>query len=97
VRVRFTAQARDDLETIIDVAISLDPQRAAVIQDDLVEAVRKLGSGWARYQIVAGSRLGDVRKKKCAPFVILYRVTDTVEILAIAHERSDWLRFIAEF
>lgn len=53
--------------------------------------------GWARYQVVASSRLGDVRKKNCRPFVLLYRVTDCVEILAVAHERSDWLRAIADF
>lgn len=96
-RVRFSGPARDDFRGIIEAALLVDVERAQAIRDDVAAAARSLRLGWARYQVVASSRLGDVRKKNCRPFVLLYRVTDYVEILAVAHERSDWLRAIADF
>ena len=96
-QVRFSGPARDDFIGIVEAALAIDIQHAQNIRADVATATRSLCSGWARYQIVARSRLGDVRKINCRPFVLLYRVTDSVEILAVAHERSDWLRAIIDF
>ena len=96
-QVRFSGPARDDFIAIVLATLAIDTQRAQNIRTDVATATGLLRSGWAQYPIVARSRLGDVRKIKCRPFVLLYRVTDSVEILAVAHERSDWVRAIADF
>ena len=94
-KVRFTRPAEADLEEIIQAIAEEDPDRAAELLDQLEDAAEELSEFPERCPVVEGTSLNGVRKS-VRPYLLFYRlVPGEVQILRLAHERSDWVAVVA--
>lgn len=95
-KVRFTALADRDLETIGDWIAQDDPQRAASFVRELRKAAAGLSRYPQRYPTVPGLPI-EVRKKSYRDYLVLYRVNETeVQILRVFHGSRDWAGILDE-
>lgn len=97
-RVVFTAPARATIASIETELGKDDPAGALALVEQIEDDALSLAGKWKLYPVVRRLRSGDIRKKNSPPYLILYRVVSGgVQILRIAHERSDWVGVVAGF
>jgi len=91
-RVIVSPRAFDDLDRIIDYIKADSPSNAAKVVDRLWESMQRLRDMPHRYRVVQGlSRpRRAVRKMPVPPFLVYYRIDDTmqvVRVLTVRHGR----------
>lgn len=95
-KIRFTAPAEIDLETIGDWIAQDDPKRAATFVRELRKAAAGLARYPRRYPTLPDSQ-AEVRKKSYRDYLILYRVSEReVQVLRIVHGARDWAEIFNE-
>jgi len=89
VKVRLTASAEADIESIGDRIAEDDSNRARLTIRALRAAARSIGgTPYLGSPVLSSS---GVRKKSLRPHLLLYTIAaGEVVILRIVHERSDW-------
>jgi toxin ParE1/3/4 len=85
-QVRWTPQAADDLEAIVEF-ISLDSEHyARLFALDLVAVVEKLGVSPRRGRVVPEAQAPNIREVFFGNYRVIYRLTrEVVEVLTIYH------------
>lgn len=86
----WTIPALNDLDQIQDFIAQDSPLAAFTLTGDVLELADKLlpaNPMIGRQGRVAGTRELIVPK---APYIVVYRVTDRIEVLAVVHTARDW-------
>lgn len=92
-KVSLTTPAKADLVEVGDWIAKDSPANALRFVDKLSEACVDLGALPERYPIHEPS---GVRRRPIGAYLILYRVTDDVQILRIIHAARDWEALLGE-
>jgi len=86
VEVRWTSQAADDLEAIVEFISADSPHYARLLAMDILEAVERLADFPQSGRIVPEIRAPEIREILLGNYRIIYRVrTEAVEILTVYH------------
>jgi plasmid stabilization system protein ParE len=86
VEVRWTSQAADDLEAIVEFIAADSPHYARLLAMDILEAVELLADFPQSGRIVPEIRAPEIREILLGNYRIIYRVrTEAVEILTVYH------------
>ena len=84
--VRWTNQAVDDLEAIVDFIAADSPQYARLLAINILEAVEGLMRFPESGRMVPETRTPEIREILLGSYRIIYRAkTESVEVLAVHH------------
>jgi toxin ParE1/3/4 len=88
-RIRWLRTALRDLESLIDYIAADDPEAAARASDRIREAAERLADfpGMGRMGRVPSTRELVVAR---TPWIVVYRVATSVEILRVIHSSQRW-------
>jgi toxin ParE1/3/4 len=90
-KVLLTDAAEADLEHIGDWIGENDPVRAVTFVEELRGCCDGLADMPRGYQVVAGFRRMEVRRRPLGDYLILYHIVhDTVRVLRIVHGARDY-------
>jgi len=87
-QIRWTTEASDQLEAAVRHIRRDSPAAARTLAQSVIDRIEQLANfpGLGRT-----GEVKDTRELVCAPYVVVYRVTDEiVEILHIWHGSQDW-------
>lgn len=88
-QVEIMPQAWADLAEIGDYIAEDDEDRARSFVEELHEASLSLADFPERYAVVPGYRDLGVRSRSHGPYMIFYRIKDSVQVLRVVHGRRD--------
>jgi toxin ParE1/3/4 len=90
VRVRYSATARTDLETLLSYLSERSPQAARKMNAAIRETAASLGQNPRRGRLVRPTDVGEMRRLIVSPFVVFYEIEHgTVTIVRILHGARD--------
>lgn len=89
-KVRYAWAAERDIETIGDWIAEDSPQAAIAFVERLSRACGGLAAMPLAYPIVPELADLKLRKRVVGPYLVFYRVTDTVEIARVLHGARDY-------
>jgi toxin ParE1/3/4 len=89
-RVRWTSPALADLDSIQDYIAERNPAAASRLVNDILDRTEELLS--ANPELGRPGRVAGTRELVLADtsYVIAYRLTETIEVLAVMHGAREW-------
>lgn len=89
-KVVFTRQAENDLESIADFIAADNPERAVSFVCDLRHSCLSLADMPEAFPLAQRYKEADVRRRVHGNFLILFRIgQDAVEVLRVVHGARD--------
>jgi toxin ParE1/3/4 len=94
-RVRFTTDARSDLDEIFTYLGAESPAAAEAVLVRLYDACRQLGEAPRQYAVALTRRKSEIRRRAVGSYNIYFRIVDdNVEIVRVVHAARDATRFL---
>jgi plasmid stabilization system protein ParE len=90
VRIRWSPEAREDVERLADFAAAYDPARANEIEKELSDASRKLLQFSRRGSRLSEFNPSEVREYRAGGYLLRYELTNSeIVVLRFFHAREE--------